>query len=81
MLLVLVSLLSLPCSNPCPVLEPRKGPLKIISASTRVFAPFVTNMKYFSEIHISPTMVLDHLPDRYVDQLNGLIEDWTLERE
>jgi hypothetical protein len=55
--------------------------MKFLTASTRVFAPFVTNMKYFSEIHISPTMVYDHLPDRYVLQLEGLIEDWAVERE
>jgi hypothetical protein len=38
-------------------------------------------MKYFSEIRISPTMVYDHLPDRYVIQLEGLMHDWTVERE
>jgi hypothetical protein len=52
-------------------------------SSRRVFAPFVTNMNYFHEIHISPTMVFDHLPDRYVDQLRELVKDWShsLERK
>ncbi|CAE7547090.1 unnamed protein product [Symbiodinium microadriaticum] len=47
---------------------------------TRVFAPFRTNMKHFREIVISSSMVMDHLPDRYCDQLDLLVKDWASER-
>ncbi len=46
-------------------------------SSDRIFAPFVVPRDYFHEIHVSPTMVVDHLPNRYVDQLQQLIEDWS----
>ena len=45
----------------------------------RVFAPFRTNMKHFGEIAISSSMVMDHLPDRYCDQLDLLVRDWAAE--
>lgn len=47
----------------------------------RMYAPFVTNMYSFTEIMISSSMVLDHLPDKYVKHLDRLVSIWTTERK
>jgi hypothetical protein len=79
LLLLLLSVLS-PSHRMGRLSDLKRGCLGLRTPS-RVFVPFVTNMKYFSQINISPTMVFDHLPDRYVDQLQELVDEWTLERE
>lgn len=61
-------------------LEPAGCCSPLTGSSRRVFAPFVTSMKYFSDITISSSMVMDHLPDRYVAALNVLVKDWAEER-
>lgn len=38
-------------------------------------------MLSFSEIMISSSMVLDHLPDNYVNHLNKLVNEWEVERK
>jgi hypothetical protein len=38
-------------------------------------------MNHFDEIVISSSMVMDHLPDRYCDQLDLLVRDWSAERD
>ena len=37
-------------------------------------------MLSFTEIMVSSSMVLDHLPDNYVNHLNKLVEEWETER-
>jgi len=55
----------------------RYGPLPV---KHRIFAPFIASRRYFDEILISSSMVMDHLPDRYVNQLDKLVAEWSAER-
>lgn len=40
------------------------------------YEPTDADLKDFTEIKISPTMVMEHLPDQYCSALDNLVEKW-----
>ena len=46
-----------------------------------VFAPQYTQPEEFEEIHVSPTMAWDHLLDRYVEEIDHVLEQWVRREE
>lgn len=42
----------------------------------KMYAPQYTYPEEFEEIHVSPTMVWDHMPDRYVEEIDNVLEQW-----
>lgn len=59
----LISMLSCMCSSLC---------------KTKVYVPEDTTRSAFSEIIVSPSMAMDHFPDRYVDELERLHVKWSI---
>ena len=46
-------------------------------AKTRLYVPVETFAEEFGEIQVSPTMLWDHFPDRYVEEIDKIVEEWT----
>lgn len=45
------------------------------------YAPIETNPDEFEEIQVSPTMIWDHIVDRYVDEIDAVLADWVEARK
>lgn len=41
------------------------------------YVPVYASSEEFEEIQVSPTMIWEHLPDRYVDEIDTILEEWT----
>ena len=42
----------------------------------REYTPLLSTKDKFREAIISPTMVMDHLPDRYLFTLRKIVDEW-----
>lgn len=46
-------------------------------SKTRLYVPVETFAEEFGEIQVSPTMLWDHFPNRYVEEVDKVLEEWT----
>eukprot|EP01041_Mallomonas_annulata_P007760 gene7760-15877_t len=45
-------------------------------SSRTIYTPMEANLDYLDEILVSPTMLLDHFPDRYANEFERIVQGW-----